>query len=199
MIGFIEGTVRVKKNGRMIVKVPAGVGYDVQCPAHLLQDTEVGEEVALHVVTRVSETDIALFGFDREEDSDLFVKLCSVQGIGGKVGLSLIGDVGYERFCRAVVEEDAKTICRADGVGKKVAQRIIMGMADYVAETFQYDAEASVDLETKTQTMTALEKMGVPPKQASDLIDGVIAEFGAELNTQQMLSQSLKRFRSPAH
>lgn len=199
MIGFIEGTVRLKKNGRMVVLVPAGVGYDIQCPSTVLQDTDVGDTVALHIVTRVAENDISLFGFEDEKESDLFVKVCGVQGVGGKVGLNIIGDVGYDRFCRAVVEEDAKAISRAEGVGAKTAQRIIFGMASYVSETFEYDPDVGTDPETRTQALTALERMGVSPKEANNLVDGVVAEFGTKLTTQQLLSQSLKRFKSPAH
>jgi Holliday junction DNA helicase RuvA len=135
MIAHLEGRLDFKGHDRIVIDV-GGVGYDVRVPAHLydLLPNE-GEMCKVYVHTHFREEEgVSLYGFTAWEDREFFKLLMTVSGIGPKVALGIMSSVAVSDLAEAIVAEDARALTRINGVGKKMAQRLILELKDKVAE-----------------------------------------------------------------
>ena len=125
MIGSLRGRVGGRTGNALLVDV-GGVGYVVQCPLAALQTAgEVGDDVFLHVHTQVREDAISLFGFPEPEEKEAFLMLLGVQGVGPKAALSILSVRPAADLLDAIAAGDKGLLTAADGVGPKLAARII--------------------------------------------------------------------------
>ncbi|MEW5423068.1 Holliday junction branch migration protein RuvA [Amorphus sp. 3PC139-8] len=132
MIGRLKGVVEAIGEEAVIVDVH-GVGYEVYCPARVLAGMpQTGHAVTLTIETVVREDMIRLYGFASETERQWFRILQTVQGVGAKVALAILGVLSGEELTEAIALEDGKTITRAPGVGKRVADRLISELKDKV-------------------------------------------------------------------
>lgn len=110
-----------------------GVGYLVQCPGRILaQMGPAGSPVSLLIETHVREDAITLYGFADTGERDWFRLLLTIQGVGPKVGLSLLSALSPEQLILAVAARDKTALTRADGVGPKLAERLLSELKDKV-------------------------------------------------------------------
>ncbi len=135
MIAHLEGRLEYKGQDRVVIDV-GGVGYDVRVPTHLydLLPNE-GERCKVFIHTYFREEDgTSLYGFTTWQDREFFKLLMTVSGIGPKVALGIMSSITASDLAEAIVVEDAKALTRVNGVGKKMAQRLILELKDKVAE-----------------------------------------------------------------
>lgn len=134
MIALLSGIIKFIDGNAVILDVN-GVGYDVHVTART-RDTlgGMGTPATLHVVTNVREDAITLFGFSTRDEKDTFLKLTTVQGVGAKMGLSLLSAFTPENLWRAIVADDKKSLTAADGVGPKLAARLTTELKDYAGK-----------------------------------------------------------------
>jgi len=135
MIAHLEGSLEYKGQDRIVIDV-GGVGYDVRVPTHLY-DLLPGEgercKVFIHTYFR-EEDGTSLYGFTTWQDREFFKLLMTVSGIGPKVALGIMSGITASDLAEAIVAEDAKALTQVNGVGKKMAQRLILELKDKVAE-----------------------------------------------------------------
>ncbi len=125
MIARLRGAVAAIEDGALVVDV-GGVGYLVFASARTLGMIEqVGVDIALVIETHVREDHIHLYGFPSTAERDWFRLLTSVQGVGAKHGLSLMSALSVDDLQLAIAAQDSKALTRADGVGPKLAGRIV--------------------------------------------------------------------------
>ena len=124
MIGRLTGRVGLGDGEALIVDV-AGVGYLVQASSRTAGRLENGREATLLVETRVREDSIALYGFADAAERDWFRHLTGVQGVGGRVALALLSALSPDELATALLAEDRKALTRAEGVGPRLAARIV--------------------------------------------------------------------------
>ena len=124
MIGRLTGRVDLGDGEALIVDV-AGVGYLVQASSRTAGRLENGREATLLVETRVREDSIALYGFADADERDWFRHLTGVQGVGGRVALALLSALTPDELATALLAEDRKALTRAEGVGPRLAARIV--------------------------------------------------------------------------
>ena len=130
MIGKLTGRIDSIKGHHLILDVN-GVGYVVACSARTLRD--VGEStgpVALQIETHVREDAISLYGFATEDEQNCFRLLTTVQGVGAKVAQAILGSVSTEQLAQNIAAQDKTAWTRADGVGPKLALRIVTELKD---------------------------------------------------------------------
>lgn len=133
MIAFLSGTLREKEQETAVIDVQ-GIGYEV----HLSHRTWVhlpplGEQVALHIHTNVREDAITLYGFSDQSQKKLFLLLNTVSGVGPKLALALLAGAEVERLCTDIRLKNVKALTALPGVGKKIAERLCMELAEKVA------------------------------------------------------------------
>lgn len=131
MIARLKGIVDAVGTDTAIIDVN-GVGYLVHASSRTLSQMGQGDAVALWIETHVREDHINLFGFLREDEKDWFQLLTTVQGVGAKVALAMLSALTGEMLLQAIAAGDKAAVCRAPGVGPKLAQRILHELKDKV-------------------------------------------------------------------
>jgi Holliday junction DNA helicase RuvA len=130
MIGKLKGLIESYGQDSVIVDVN-GVGYEVHCSARTLQELPgIGQPTTLSIETHVREDQIRLFGFVTEIEREWFRLLQTVQGVGTKVALAVLGTLKPSELASAIAMRDKAMVARAPGVGPKVAERIVTELKD---------------------------------------------------------------------
>ncbi len=133
MIGKLKGILDQVTLTQVLLDVN-GVGYVVTCSARTLRRLgAVGTAAGLLIETQVREDAISLFGFADAEEQEWFRLLMTVQGVGAKVALAILGAVGPERLAQVIAAQDKTALTQADGVGPKLALRVVTELKDKVA------------------------------------------------------------------
>ena len=131
MIARLTGEVALIGDGLIIIDVN-GVGYQVFCSSRTLESSELGKRVTLEIETHVREDNIQLFGFVDLLERDWFKLLNSVQGVGAKVALAILGFLNPENLIQVISSGDKNVLVASPGVGPKLATRIIGELKDKV-------------------------------------------------------------------
>lgn len=130
MIAHLRGKLLAKHPNQVIVET-AGVGYDVTISVPTFSDLPaVGAEVALYVHTHVREDVIALYGFLRAAEKQLFEKLITVSGIGPKLAITILSGMAADEMVGAIRANDLARLTRIPGIGKKTAERMVLELRD---------------------------------------------------------------------
>jgi Holliday junction DNA helicase RuvA len=130
MIGKLKGLIDSYGEDYVILDV-GGVGYQVQCSARTLQELPAsGQPATLSIETYVREDQIRLFGFMSDTEREWFRLLQTVQGVGARVALSVLGTLKPNELASAVALRDKAMVARSPGVGPKVAERIVTELKD---------------------------------------------------------------------
>lgn len=133
MIGFVRGILAEKGNGYIIVDV-SGIGYEIFVPANSgAYLSSEGSEVLVYTDMIVREDDVSLYGFTRKGELEAFKKLITVNGVGAKAGISILSAFTLEQLQEAIAFEDYKALTKANGIGKKIAERIVLELKDKFA------------------------------------------------------------------
>src|SRR5215475_10177344 len=130
MIAHLRGKLLVKHPNQVIVET-GGVGYDVTISVPTFSDLPaVGAEVGLHVHTHVREDQIALYGFLRLAEKQLFEKLLTVSGIGPKLAITILSGMPADEMAGSIRGNDVARLTRIPGIGRKTAERMVLELRD---------------------------------------------------------------------
>ena len=194
MIGKLKGLIESYGQDSVILDVN-GVGYEVHCSARTLQELPgIGQPAALSIETHVREDQIRLFGFVNEIEREWFRLLQTVQGVGTKVALAVLGTLKPNELASAIAMRDKAMVARAPGVGPKVAERIVTELKDKAPAYTNVDpalVRLSGALDDKrapapvTDAVSALVNLGYGQAQAAAAIAAATrsAGEGAEATT----------------
>lgn len=131
MISYIIGVVDSVESDRVVIENHE-MGYNVFMPQASIEMIGVGEKLKIYTYFSVREDAMQLFGFLTKEELELFKKLISVSGVGPKGGLAIISACPGDSVQMAIISGDAKAISKAQGIGAKTAQRIIIELKDKI-------------------------------------------------------------------
>ena len=184
MIYCLTGKI-VKKSMSAVVLSCGGVGYYAQCPASVAGALPgVGKEATLYTVMSVTENDVSLYGFATEEQQACFEMLTAVSGVGPKVGLAILSVMEPQRVALAISAGDHKAFKAANGVGPKLAQRIVLELKDKVAKGSLEDVAGAASGEPATQSasqaIAALVSLGYSQSEAALAISKIDATLPVE-------------------
>ncbi|NIZ06466.1 Holliday junction branch migration protein RuvA [Pseudoalteromonas sp. HF66] len=130
MIGRLNGLLVEKQPPEILIEV-SGVGYEVQMPMTCFYDLPaVGEQTIIYTHFVVREDAQLLFGFNNKTERALFRELLKANGVGPKLGLAILSGMSAQQFVSCVNNEDATTLVKLPGVGKKTAERLVLEMKD---------------------------------------------------------------------
>lgn len=175
MIGKLQGIVDHIGDGFVIIMVN-GVGYKVFCPEYLTHKSTV----SLWIETVVREDSIRLFGFTSLSQNELFNQLTSVSGVGPKVAMAILGTLKTDVLLSAIATGDAKTISSAPGVGKKVAEKVILELKGKVSSV-NFDMGGGDN--NLSDLLSALESLGYRRIDIIEMTQKLVKEnpdFGVE-------------------
>ena len=195
MIGKLRGLVEAIDEDGLIVDV-GGVGYVVSASARTLRALpRAGETVTLHVETQVREDSIRLFGFLTTGERDWFRLLQSVQGVGAKVALGILGALPGDALSAAIARQDKATMARAPGVGPKLAARLVLELKDKAPVGLPSDIglpEIGALPKVAEDAVLALTGLGYARAQAAMAVAKAQVALGPEAATAALIRAGLK-------
>jgi Holliday junction DNA helicase RuvA len=201
MIGKLTGVLDSYGEDFIVVDVH-GVGYLVHCSARTLQALPgEGEAVTLAIETHVREDQIRLFGFLSDAEREWFRLLQTVQGVGAKVALAVLGTLRPGELASAIALRDRASVQRSPGVGPKVAERIVVELKDKAPAYANVDpavVRLSGAMEEKrapqpvSDAVSALVNLGYGQPQAAAAIAAAARNVGADADAAALIRQGLK-------
>lgn len=209
MIGKLRGKVDAIGESLLILDVN-GVGYEVQASLRALRGLKVGEEASLTIDTHVRDDAIRLYGFASEVERTWFRTLQNVQGVGAKVALAVLGVLSPQELATAVALGNWAELERSPGVGKKLAQRIVMELKDKAPKLSVAGLKASaaggaavaaggvvagagtIENNATAEAISALTNLGYVPAQAAQAVAVAFQELGSEADTAQLIRRGLR-------
>lgn len=204
MIGFLRGILAHKGDGYIVIDV-GGVGYQIIVPSNTSAYLRCeGEEVIVYTAMIVREDDISLFGFSGKREQETFAKLISVSGVGPKVAVSILSAFTMDQLQQAIIFEDTKSLQKANGVGKKTAERIVLELKDKftaegIADPYGGDAgEAGTGAagergqavqSSRGEAVNALVALGYTRGEATGALAGIAEN---DLTVEEYIKRALK-------
>lgn len=189
MFAYIKGTVEFIGDDYIILD-NNGIGYLIYMP---LNDIEIVKKqksvVKICTYQYVREDALVLYGFISNEEINIFKMLINVSGVGPKAALSILSNISPSNFILAIITNDEKTLCCAQGIGKKLAQRIILELKDKFKD---YDFTNQEDIKVESgemEALAALMALGYTKKEAASAIKQV---DDGSLNVEDIVKKSLK-------
>lgn len=196
MLYSVRGKLIAIESNAAVVEC-GGVGYMCQTTMNTLKAVKLNTEVTLYTYLNVREDAVDLFGFATKAELETFKNLISVSGVGPKAGLAVLSELSPEQVAMAIASDDLKTITRAQGIGKKIAQRIVLELKDKLAKSAKEDssfaqaAQNSVNV-SAGNVPKAIEALGVLGYSPSD-VSPVLATLDSALPVEQLISLTLKQ------
>lgn len=201
MIGYIKGILEEVEEQSVIVD-NHGIGYRIFVPSSAFSGAvRTGEEVKLFTYLHVKEDAMQLYGFLTRDDLQIFKLLLGVNGIGPKAGLGILSGLTADELRFAVLADDAATIAKAPGVGKKTAQKLILELKDKLnlEDAFEKklaNTAARIEVEAgneeaSKEAVQALVALGYPSAEALRAVKRV--ENAAAMDTEEILKAALKK------
>ncbi len=199
MISYIKGILDYVSENYIIVEA-GGIGYRIFVSSSVLSRLpQTGKEVKVYTFMSVKEDGISLFGFNSNEELDIFNKLLTVGGVGPKGALAIVSALKPKDIITAIVTGDVNAVSKAPGVGKKTAQRIILELKDkFKTEDIFADKEdytediitSSVSNDPKYETIEALMSLGYMRAEA---VKAVSAVYEKGMEAEELLKKALKK------
>jgi Holliday junction DNA helicase RuvA len=178
MIGSLRGKLTFKRVPQIIVECQ-GVGYEVETPMSTFLDLPgIGQDLFLHIHLLVREDAQILYGFASEQERSFFRILLRISGVGAKMGLAILSAMSVADFQRCVEYEDAATLIKIPGVGKKTAERLIIEMRDKIDKSTSAPGAARVPLQasSRSEAVDALIALGYKASEVNKLIGAMDAD-----------------------
>ncbi|HUJ02111.1 MAG TPA: Holliday junction branch migration protein RuvA [Rhizomicrobium sp.] len=182
MIGKLSGLVDSIAEDHAILDVN-GVGYLVHCPASTLSKLQPGAHVSLIVETAITDETIKLYGFSGAEEREWFRLLQTVQNVGARVALHVLSALSPRELERAIALGDKIAVCRAQGVGPKLAARIVSELKDKAPSMMlrghAEEAASTAPRGPESDAVAALVKLGYSQGQAAEMVARAVRDLGA--------------------
>jgi len=179
MIAHLRGRLIAKHPNQAIVEA-AGVGYDITITVPTFSDLPtLGSEVALHIHTHVREDAIALFGFLRREEKQLFEKLITVSGIGPKLAITILSGMATADMVGAIRGNDFARLTLIPGIGKKTAERMCVELRDKL-EGFGAPQPVVTHSAVEEDVISALSNLGYQRTIAEKAVERAVQSAGRE-------------------
>ena len=176
MIAHLRGKLIYKQPGQAIIEA-GGVGYDVTISVPTFTALPVaGAETSLHIYTQVSEDQIALFGFQDREEKRLFERLITVSGVGPKLAIKMLSGLSPERTVQAIRGQDHAQLTRIPGVGKKLAERLVVELKDKLDDFAVAPAQPGVRGPAVDDVLSALVNLGYQRAAAEKAVENAVAK-----------------------
>jgi holliday junction DNA helicase RuvA len=198
MIALISGKIVYKGISHVIVDVQ-GVGYRIFIPLTTFYELpETGQTTTLHVHTNVKQDAINLFGFYTVQERDLFQLMISVSGIGPKMSMNILSGISAQELLRAISGGNVGKLVNIPGVGKKMAERLILELKEKVIKKMMLEETPAADDKHQANeiimedALSALVNLGYKSNVAKDALDKALRSSDEEIGMDTLLKKTLK-------
>ena len=195
MIRHITGKYLFYEKGSIVVETQGGIGFRIHvADTSPVLNAREGDVVQLYTYMQVKDDGMSLFGFNDRDALTLFEQLLTVNGVGPKAGLAIMSIGTVNQIKAFIMHKDAKSIAKAQGVGKKTAERVILELADKVSAVPIQDAEIATESavlfsDERNNAVVALTTLGYSKAEAEEAIGHVPED---DLAIEEYIKKSLK-------
>lgn len=191
MFHYIKGNITMKFEGGVVIE-SNGIGYEVYVPDNstvYLADSK--ETVLIYTAMIVREDDVSIYGFHDKEALNLFRKLMTVNGVGAKAAMAILSSMPVGEIKKAIVFDDVATLTKANGIGKKIAQRITLELRDKLGAVggLTEAVEKVVADSAKTEAINGLISLGYSRSEAVSTMTGITED---DLSVEEYIKRALK-------
>ncbi|MCR5481509.1 MAG: Holliday junction branch migration protein RuvA [Clostridia bacterium] len=195
MINYIKGTFASAFEGGVVIET-GGIGYEIHTPENSgLYRAAEGQEITAYTMMAVREDDISLYGFSDKESLATFRKLITVSGVGAKAALAILSAMPFSEVHKAIIFEDVAALTRANGIGKKTAQRIVLELKDKLGslelpqEDMNLLQQGTEKNDEKSEAVKALVALGYSKTEAVGALTGI---SGENMSAEDYIKKALK-------
>ena len=195
MLYYVSGTVAVLEPGLAVIDC-GGVGYGCRITAYTAGQLKLNQQARLYITESIREDAYDLYGFSSKDEQRCYELLTSVNGVGPKAAMAILSSGGPQNFTLAVMTGDEKMLTAAQGIGKKIAQRIILELKDKIGGgamelDFSMGNSAAVPAQKSnnaTLAHAALQELGYSPAEINAALKGV----DPNASTEEMVRHALR-------
>lgn len=187
MISLLQGTIEFKAE-RFVIINANGVGYKAFVPTEVLRTVHLGESAKLWTHLQVREDALELYGFQTFAEMSFFETLISVSGVGPKSALGILGIAPLDSLKRAIAAGETVYLTKVSGIGKKMAEKIIVELRDKLGGEGVSDAMRQ-ELQSDADVLDALAALGYSAREARDVLAAIPQEVSG---TQKRLQEALR-------
>lgn len=193
MIAYLKGVLQDRDGVWHVINV-RDVGYSVLMPASYAQKLAIGEECAIHVLTIVREDQISLYGFLTRLEKQWFSLLLDVQGVGGKLALSILTTLSCAQIENAIKQKDRQTLEAVSGLGGRLAERLMRELYDKVWKMFDgaVVVEDTGDHDILQDVCQALGALGYKAHEVKPICQKVLRDTST-MSVEDVIREVLKR------
>jgi Holliday junction DNA helicase RuvA len=188
MISLLQGTIEFKGDRFAIINAQ-GVGYKVFVPPEVLRTVHLGESAKLWTHLQVREDALELYGFQNYAEMSFFETLISVSGVGPKSALGILGIAPLDSLKRAIASGETTYLTKVSGIGKKMAEKIIVELRDKMGGEGVSDSMRQ-ELQSDADVLDALATLGYSAREARDVLAAIPQDISG---TQKRLQEALQR------
>jgi len=195
MLHYIKGQITMHISGGVVIE-NNGLGYQLFVPENSsIYLAKEGDTVLAYTAMIVREDDISLYGFGDKEALSMFNKLMTISGVGAKAALSVLSSMPLDEIKKAIIFEDSTTLTKANGIGKKTAQRIVLELKDKIGNIAGFDkaseaADSVFATDDKSEAANALISLGYTKSEAVSALANI---KDTDLTTEEYIKLALKR------
>ncbi len=192
MITQLQGRL-IEKNPTYVVIDCHGVGYEVNISLHTYGMIGSDENIRLYTHLQIREDAHTLYGFYQPMERSIFRLLISISGIGASIARTMLSSMTPTEIQQAIVHEDLAAIKAVKGIGLKTAQRVLIELKDKIQNVAGMDEIPALKSNTiKEETLSALEVLGYPRRQAEKVIDNII-QSAPDSSVEELIKQALNK------
>ena len=193
MFYFIKGKAEIVEPNLVVIDA-GGVGYAINTSTTSAANTKRGEQTIFYTYLHVREDIFELYGFASKAELNCFKQLISVSGVGPKAALAILGTITPEKLSLCIVTGDEKALCAAPGVGKKLAQRVILELKDKITAVQTEGTELPTEIvgaaDNLEDALSALIALGYQCHAAAVALKGLEKKG---LTTEELIREALKK------
>lgn len=190
MYYYIKGELAIKGDNFAVID-NGGVGYKLYTSAKTLGSFRESDRVTLYTYLNVHEDVFDLYGFASEEEHTMFINLLSVSGVGPKAALAVLSVMTPKELALAVMTKDTKLLTKAQGVGAKMAQRIVLELLDKLKNSDivpdESNAQSVISTDAQSEAVSALMVLGYSQNDAKNAVSGI----DDTLKTEEIVKRAL--------
>lgn len=194
MISYLKGKLVSKSPAEVVVEVNS-IGYQVGIS--LLTFEQLGrieDKIEIFTHTYVREDALRLYGFVTKEEREIFLLLISISGIGPKLALTILSGVAPDKLKLAIVNEDVGLLTTIAGVGKKIAQRLIVELKESLAAALpEREGWKKEDYLLRNEAANALITLGYKRNQSIKAVDRVLPKLGKDVSLEELIKKALEK------
>ncbi len=196
MFAFLRGTVAAKPLDYVALDV-GGVGFAVYVPESTYRKLVVNQDALLHTYCHIREDDFKIFGFLKEEERTLFIALLDINGVGPRAALAILSSMSVAQFGQAIMTSDVAALAKTPGIGKKLAQRIVLETRTRMGQAPELSAILGETKEAETppegdDVYEALISLGCTPAEARKAAAAARRQLGADARDEDLVRAALR-------